>query len=113
MNSRHPETPARGWGGSEPQLLTPFWPDPLDPLDPGSSGGEFLTPDSVRSLFKKSALGGLAWAPEKKKPMVFHDFLLQPLKNLRKIKVWALGGPGGPAGIFQFFLNFFLVPKMV
>ena len=34
MNSRHPETPARGWGGSEPQLLTPLWLDQLDPLDP-------------------------------------------------------------------------------
>ena len=34
MNSRHPETPARGWGGSEPQLLTPLPEDPLDPLDP-------------------------------------------------------------------------------
>ena len=34
MNSRHPETPARGKAGSEPQLLTPFPVDPLDPLDP-------------------------------------------------------------------------------
>ena len=91
MNSRHPETPARGWGGSEPQLLTPF---PGNPLESRGSAGEFLTPDSVRSLFKKSALGGLAWTPTSKRPMVFHVFLLQPSKNLRKIKVlgpWGLG----------------------
>ena len=98
MNSRHPETPARGWGGSEPQLLTPF---PLDPVESsgsaGSGGEEFLTPDSVGSLFKKSALGGLAWTPNSKKPMVFHIFWKkcrqyhtfepEPSKNLRKIKV--------------------------
>ena len=31
-NSRHPETPARGLGGSELRLLTPF---PQDPGNPG------------------------------------------------------------------------------
>ena len=44
MNSRHPETPARGKAGSEPQLLTPFRVDPVDPVDPvesNGSGGEF------------------------------------------------------------------------
>ena len=67
MNSRHPETPARGWGGSEPQLLTPLRGIPGESSGLAGSGGEFLTPNSARSLFKKSALGGLVppgpWGP--------------------------------------------------
>jgi len=96
VNSRHPETPAHGWGGSEPQLLTPLWLDPLDPLDPVDPVDprrEFLTPDSTRDILSILALGGLAGSPNNKKPEVFHTFLLQPLKNLRKIKVLCLWGP--------------------
>ena len=77
----------------------------MDPLDPRR---EFLTPDSTRDILSILALGGLAGGPNIKKPMVFHTFLLQPLKNLRKIKVlffWGLGprakgvlaGPGTPS----------------
>ena len=91
MNSRHPETPAHGWGGSEPQLLTPLWLDPLDPVDPRR---EFLTPDSTRDILSILALGGLAGGPNSKKPKVFHTCLLQPLKNLRKVKVLGPWGPG-------------------
>ena len=54
---------------------------------------EFLTPDSARDILSIFALGDLAWAPNSKKPMVFDTFLLQPLKNLRKIKVLGLWGP--------------------
>ena len=96
MNSRHPETPAHGWGGSEPQLLTPLWLDPLDPVDPVDPldpRREFLTPDSARDILSILALGGLAGCPNNKRPKLFHTFLLQPLKNLRKIKVLCLWGP--------------------
>ena len=70
MNSRHPETPAHGWGGSEPQLLTPFPLDPLDRVDrvdPVDPRREFLTPDSTRYILSILALGGLAGGPNSKK----------------------------------------------
>ena len=99
MNSRHPETAARGWGGSEPQLLTPF---PLDQTDSGGSagsGGEFLTPDSVRSLFNFSALGAPGSSQNLKKPKENQCFWLQPSKNLRKINVFLpLGFHPSPPG---------------
>ena len=67
-----------------------------DTTSGGSAGsaGEFLTPDSARDVLSILALGGLAWAPNSKKPVAFHTFLLQPLKNIRKIKVLCLWGPG-------------------
>ena len=71
MNSRHPETPAHGWGGSEPQLLTPLPEDPLDPVDTVERVDprrEFLTPDSTRDILSILALGGLAGGPNGKKP---------------------------------------------
>ena len=57
------------------------------------SAGEFLTLDSARDALAILALGALAWTPECGKT-VFHDFLLQPSKNLRKIKVFGPWGPG-------------------
>ena len=47
MNSRHPETPARGKAGSEPQLLTPFPVDPLDPLDPAENSKNAIFAERV------------------------------------------------------------------
>ena len=80
-----------------PQLLT----DTIFPGSAGSarsagsggSGEEFLTPDSARDILSILALGGLAGGPNNKKPNVFYTFLLQPLKNLRKIKDLCLWGP--------------------
>ena len=67
--------------------------EPVDPVDPVDPRREFLTPDSARDILSILALGDLAWAPNNKKHMVFNTFLLQPLKNLRKIKVLCLWGP--------------------
>ena len=83
MNSRHPETPAHGWGGSAPQLLTPLWLDPLDPLDPVDPVDpldprrEFLTSDSTRDILSILALGGLGGCPNGKKPLGF-SYLFAP-----------------------------------
>ena len=52
-NSRHPKTPARGLGGSELRLLTPFPLDPRDPRDPRMSSQPAIP---LQTSLKKSAL---------------------------------------------------------
>ena len=64
----------------------------------GGSGGKFLTYDFARSVLKKSALGAPGNASTFQKPTENQCFWLQPLKNLRKINVFHLGGPWGAPG---------------